>query len=66
MYYTFQIRVMQLLHFSRYDIYTRHAITISPCSDTHNVITTSYYISVVMTSTHVMQIQYHTIQTHVM
>jgi hypothetical protein len=37
-----------LLHLGGYDVYTRRGII------------TSYYFSVVMTSTHVMQIQYHT------
>jgi hypothetical protein len=54
-----------LLHLSGQDVYTGHANMTSHCSDTRHSITTSYYISVIRTSTHVMHLQYHTVQTHV-
>jgi hypothetical protein len=67
-YHTVQTHVIQLLLLtisSGQEVYTRHAFTISHCSDTRHSMNTSYYISVIWTSTHVMYLQYHTVQTHV-
>jgi len=68
LYHTVQTHVIQLLLLTisnGQDVYTRHAFTISHCSDTRHSITISYYILVIRTSTHIMHLLYHTVQTHV-
>jgi hypothetical protein len=51
-----------LLYLSDNGVYTSHVITISHFSDTRHVITTSYNISLVMSSTLVVQLHYYNVQ----
>jgi len=54
-----------LISHSGYDVYASHEITILHCSYTRHTITASYYNSLIRTSTHVMHLHYHTVQTHI-